>query len=52
MINVRFINMLEGYRERASVSLPGTRQREGGAFRAANEQIAKIHDSKQHIFVC
>ena len=32
-------NLIEGFREYASLSLPGTEQREGGAFRNANEKI-------------
>ena len=35
----RFFNLLEGFRECASLSLSGTGQREGGAFREANMEI-------------
>ena len=38
---MRFFNLFKGLREWASLSLPGTGQREGGTFRDANEQIEK-----------
>ena len=40
-----FFNLLEGFHDCASLSLPGTGQRKGGIFRAANEQIEKMHFS-------
>ena len=46
-INMRFYNLLEGFRECASLSLPGTRQREGGRLiqGCQREQNEKMHIS-------
>ena len=42
--NVRFFILLAEFCECTSLSLPGTGLREGGAFRAANEQTEKMHN--------
>ena len=39
---LRPVKLLERFSEAASLPLPGTRQREGGGFRVANEQFDRM----------
>ena len=41
---VRLVNLLEGFRECASLTLPSSMQREGGTFRVANKQFDRNAD--------